>query len=117
MGDVEINPTWRAKFNSEANFIVSTFFLSLSAGNSSLRTSHCLQNGTWTPVHLTCVPEATLAGNGAADGGYLVGSGSARFNYGSGTMMVISIIAAVITGVAVAFLIIFVRKWYVQMYV
>ena len=112
MGDVEINPTWRAKFNSEANFYCfNRFFLSLSAGNSSLRTSHCLQNGTWTPVHLTCVPEATLAGNGAADGGYLVGSGSARFNYGSGTMMVISIIAAVITGVAVAFLIIFVRKW------
>ncbi|XP_059089371.1 uncharacterized protein LOC131885361 isoform X1 [Tigriopus californicus] len=82
-------------------------------GNSSLRTSHCLQNGTWTPVHLTCVPEAHL-GDGfhgtSADGGFLVGGG-AHANYGSGTMMVVAVIAAVITGVAVAFFIIFVRKW------
>ena len=31
--------------------------------------------------------------------------------YGSGTMMLIAVVAAVITGTAVAFLIIFVRKW------
>lgn len=34
--------------------------------------------------------------------------------YGSGTMMLIAVVAAVITGTAVAFLIIFVRKWFVH---
>ena len=35
--------------------------------------------------------------------------------YGSGTMMLIAVVAAVITGTAVAFLIIFVRKWCVDL--
>ena len=36
--------------------------------------------------------------------------------YGSGTMMLIAVVAAVITGTAVAFLIIFVRKWCVEQF-
>ena len=43
-------------------------------------------------------------------------AGSGGGVYGSGTMMLIAVVAAVITGTAVAFLIIFVRKWFVALF-
>ena len=44
----------------------------------------------------------------------MTAAGSGGGVYGSGTMMPIAVVAAVITGTAVAFLIIFVRKWFVN---
>lgn len=85
-------------------------------------------------MELNCIRDAAVAdglggpglngGRRDADGGFLVGGhlghpyqngggvgGMGGGRFGSGTMMVIAIVAAVITGTAVAFLIIFVRKW------
>ena len=89
--------------------------------------SHCLQNGTWTRVQLNCVRDPSVpdvlgnlgvhrggnsAGGTAADGGFLVGPGSGLgANKDGWTMMAISVVVAVILGTAVAFLILFVKRW------
>ena len=94
--------------------------------------SHCLQNGTWTPVKLTCTRDPNISDeelymssagkfggighNG--NGGYLVGPGGQRIPIGLNphrdgwTMIAISVVVAVILGTAVAFFILFVRRWF-----
>lgn len=105
--------------DGSSNSLASTTSKAKNNGTSRIRESLCLQNGTWTRVEMRCVRDPSVpsgglkenlmeGGAGGGGGGYLVG-GQAR--YDSGTMMLIAVVAAVITGTAVAFFIIFVRKW------
>ncbi len=89
----------------------------------------CLQNGTWTPVTLMCVrdpsvpdPVGSFGGSAGAgiglsgermSAGVLVGPNGVVTTKDGWTMLMVSVVVAVILGTAVAFLILFVRRWYV----
>jgi hypothetical protein len=93
-------------------------------GNQSTLSSYCQQNGTWTVVDMACVvdPDSSVAASGdgrrygggpGVDGGFLVGpNGVNGAKYGTGTVLTIAVAAALISGTAVAFLIMVIRKWY-----
>lgn len=82
--------------------------------------STCLQNGTWTRVELNCVRDPNVPDavglhpgeDGGGAGGLLVGPDGRVIAMRDGwTMIGISVVVAVILGTAVAFFILFVRKW------
>ena len=100
--------------------------------NTRVIESRCLQNGTWTKVELNCVrdpavPDAAVAssgsghghrgdgGDGGTAGGFLIGGNGGGVGGVGGrdgwTMLAVSVVVAVILGTAVAFLILFVRRW------
>ncbi|XP_071743546.1 uncharacterized protein [Lepeophtheirus salmonis] len=100
---------------------------SSSNRNNNVIESRCLQNGSWTKVHLTCVQNPAFmdprygpshASNNNQKGGAessrigLYGSdGRIIFGSGSGALTMISILAAVILGTGTAAVIILIRGW------
>lgn len=78
-----------------------------------MKESHCLQNGSWTEVAITCVPIPELVYGTGADG-FLVRQDGARGTFDSGTLTTVAIVAAVILGTGGAALAIALKTWYVK---
>ena len=86
--------------------------------------SQCLQNGSWTPVNLNCVPNEELLaldprrGRGEAEAGksgddFLVGltASNVHTTVSTPVLLVFVVIITVIIGTALTSLVILVKKW------
>ena len=80
--------------------------------------SQCLQNGTWTLVDLTCVPnEGLLAMNPnsgeKSEDGFLVGLTSSNVHTSVSTpvLLIFVVIITVILGMALSTLVIVAKRW------
>ena len=109
----------------------SCWMVALFTGNSSITStvsveSHCLQNGTWTLVDLTCVPnEGFLLNPNSGDlnsqdkNGFLVGltqnSGNVHSSVSTPVLLIFVVIITVILGMALSTLILVARRWYAKM--
>ena len=112
-------------------FVILSVFIFLFTGNSSITStvsveSHCLQNGTWTLVDLTCVPnEGFLLNPNSGDlnshdkNGFLVGltqnSGNVHSSVSTPVLLIFVVIITVILGMALSTLILVARRWYAKM--
>ena len=95
------------------------------AGNRSTTIeSQCLQNGSWTPVELTCVPNEELLaldprrGRGEAEAGksgddFLVGltASNVHTTVSTPVLLVFVVIITVIIGTALTSIVLLVKKW------
>ena len=94
-------------------------------GNSSTVESHCLQNGTWTLVDLTCVPNEGLLAlnptkgeNSENPNGFLVGltaGNKVHSSVSTPVLLIFVVIITVILGMALSTLILVARRWYAKM--
>lgn len=83
--------------------------------------SHCLQNGSWTPVELNCVPNEELLALDPRRGGkssddFLVSLTSSNVNNTSPvntpTLLLFVVIITVILGMAITSIVFLIKKWY-----
>ena len=100
-------------------------FLRFVGNRSTTIESQCLQNGSWTPVNLNCVPNEELLAldprrgrDGASEAGksgddFLVGltASNVHTTVSTPVLLVFVVIITVIIGTALTSLVILVKKW------
>ena len=102
------------------------FILAGNSSDSAASTaveSHCLQNGSWTLVDLTCVPNEGLLALNPTSGdkdqnGFLVGltaSSNVHSSVSTPVLLIFVVIITVILGLAFSTLILVARRWYAKM--
>ena len=89
-----------------------TFNFFFSANRTLLVESQCLQNGSWTPVDFTCVPnEDRTSVQTSQNGGFFLSSSNVHTALSMPVLLSIVVIVTVIVGIALSLVVFLVRRW------